>query len=200
MIDHLSSLVRYRGRNRSGFAADERGVTAVEFALLAMPFFTIIAGILQTSVIFLATQILESAVLDSARMIRTGQLQQSGRDLDDFRDEVCGRLFGMFPDCDGLHIRVQEVLGDQFANAEITAPIDRTCNTDEIEPGEEIVCDWTESEGWAPGLGERVVLVQVYYRYPVVISFGPLGMADLPDGTRLLGSAAVFKNEPFSGG
>jgi hypothetical protein len=38
----------------------------------------------------------------------------------------------------------------------------------------------------------------VFYRYPVVIPLGPLGMADLGDGRKLMGSATVFQNEPFS--
>ena len=43
-----------------------------------------------------------------------------------------------------------------------------------------------------------VVLVQVYYRYPIMVQLGPLGMSNMADGRRLIGSAAVFQNEPFS--
>src|SRR5690606_2566182 len=65
-------------RRRRALGRDERGVTAVEFGLLALPFFTIIAAILQTSLVFLADQVLESAVHDAARAIRTGQAQEAG--------------------------------------------------------------------------------------------------------------------------
>jgi len=71
---------------------DESAATAVEFALLSFPFFLIVAGILQTSVIFLATQVLESAVQDASRHIRTGQIQKSGTSLETFREQICGRL------------------------------------------------------------------------------------------------------------
>ncbi|ODT76047.1 MAG: hypothetical protein ABS76_32455 [Pelagibacterium sp. SCN 64-44] len=172
-----------RGR---ALGPDERAVTAVEFALLASPFFLIIAGILQTSVIFLATQVLESAVHDAARQIRTGQTQQVGGTLNTFRNQVCDRLFGLFPDCEGLHMRVVEVTN--FQSASVAVPVDRSCNKD---------CEWTVPEAWVPGNGKSLILVQVFYRYPVVLQFGPLGMADLADGNRLLGSVAVFQNEPF---
>ena len=61
-----------RGR---GFRRDERGTTAIEFGILGMPFFALLAAILETSYVFLAGQILDTAVQDSARFIRTGQVQ-----------------------------------------------------------------------------------------------------------------------------
>ena len=164
---------------------DDRGVTAVEFGLLAVPFFTIVAGILQTSVIFLATQVLESAVQDASRLIRTGQVQTAGRDIEYFRGRICDRLFSLFPDCSGLHVRVNEV---SFRNMNIDPPVDPECTSS---------CEWSSSEVWSPGPGKTTMMVQVYYRYPVLLQFGPLGMANLADGTRLLGTATVFENEPF---
>ena len=55
------------------FMRDETGVTAVEFAILALPFFSIIVAIMETSVILLAGAILDSAVQDTSRVIRTGR-------------------------------------------------------------------------------------------------------------------------------
>lgn len=166
---------------------DERGVTAVEFALLALPFFGIIGAIIQTSVIFLSSQILESAVQDAARTIRTGQVQSAGTTIDEFRTDICDRLYGMFPDCAGLHIRVNTVAN--FQSADLEPPVETDC---------EAPCDWTVDETWRPGSGKSVTLVQVFYRYPVAIRLGILGMSNLGDGRRLMGSATVFQNEPFS--
>ena len=171
----------------SALRRDESAVTAVEFSLLAFPFFLIIAGILQTSVIFLASQVLESAVHDASRQIRTGQTQQAGGTLETFRSQVCDRLFGLFPNCSGLHMRVIEVTN--FQSAGVVVPLDPTCTSE---------CEWTVPQLWVPGTGRSVVLVQVYYRYPVHLQFGPLGMANLADGNRLMGTAAVFQNEPFT--
>jgi Flp pilus assembly protein TadG len=166
---------------------DERGVTAIEFALLALPFFGIVGAIMQTSVIFLSSQVLESAVQDAARTIRTGQVQAAGTTIEEFRADICGRLYGLFPDCAGLHIRVN-TLAD-FQSADLQPPLDTDC---------EAPCDWTVGETWTPGNGKSVTLVQVYYRYPVAIRLGVLGMSNLGDGRRLMGSATVFQNEPFS--
>ena len=168
------------------FMRDEGGVTAIEFGVLAFPFFGIVGAILQTSLIFLASQVLESAVHDASRTIRTGQVQAAGTTLEQFRTDVCGRLYGM-SDCDGLHVRANVVTN--FQSATVVPPIEQPCTAP---------CDWTETESFTPGIGKSVVLVQVYYRYPVFVQLGPLGLSNMGDGRRLMGSVAVFQNEPFS--
>ncbi|MDB5622840.1 MAG: hypothetical protein JWR39_1403 [Devosia sp.] len=175
-------------RTGRAFARNSRGAVAVEFGLLALPFFAIIAALLQTSLVFMSTQVLESAVQDAARLIRTGQAKQSSFDLARFRSEVCDRLYGLFPDCAGLHIRVSVVTN--FATATTSPPVDRTC-TD--------TCNWTVPSSFSPGTGSSIVLVQAYYQYPIVVDLGGLGLADLPGSKRLLGSTTVFRNEPFAG-
>lgn len=173
--------------NLRRLARDESAVTAIEFSVLAFPFFAIIGAIMQTSVIFLASQVLESAVHDASRAIRTGQAQQANMTLEQFRTDVCARLFGLFPDCAGLHVRVNVVTN--FQSATVAPPLPTPC----VAP-----CNWSETETWVPGAGRSVVLVQVYYRFPVMVQLGPLGMSNMTDGRRLMGSAAVFQNEPFS--
>lgn len=169
------------------FMRDESGVTAIEFGMLAFPFFAIIGAIMQTSLVFLASQVLESAVHDASRAIRTGQAQTASMSIEQFRTDVCGRLYGMFPDCAGLHVRVNVVTN--FQSATVVSPLPEPC----LAP-----CDWSEAETFAPGTGKSVVLVQVYYRYPIIVQLGPLGLANMADGRRLMGSATVFQNEPFS--
>lgn len=174
-------------RRYDRLAQDERGVTVIEFALLAFPFFAIVGAIMQTSLIFLSSQVLESAVQNASRTIRTGQVQAAGTTLDQFRTDICEGLFGLFPDCEGLHIRVNTIT--DFQSASVALPLSADCAAP---------CDWTEAESWTPGDGKVVTLVQVYYRYPVVLQLGALGMSNLGDGRRLMGSVAVFQNEPFS--
>lgn len=183
----MSGIVEQLRRNGRRLLRDESAVTAIEFGVLAFPFFAIIGAILQTSVIFLASQVLESAVHDASRAIRTGQAQGSGMTLEQFRADVCDRLYGLFPDCAGLHVRVNVVTN--FQSATVAPPLPSPC----FAP-----CEWADSEGWTPGSGKSVVLVQVYYRYPVMVQLGPLGLSNMADGRRLIGSAAVFQNEPFS--
>src|SRR5665213_2828535 len=96
----LSLLIRSRLKAAllRGLARDQRGVTVVEIALLAVPFFLLIGAILETAVIFLASQILDGAVQDSGRLIRTGQAQSNSPAAytpADFQNAICSRLFGL---------------------------------------------------------------------------------------------------------
>ncbi len=170
---------------RRRFMRNEDGATAIEFALLSFPFFLIVAGILQTSVIFLASQVLESAVNDAARNIRTGQFN-AATTIDTFRASICDRLYNLYADCSGLHVQVTEVLN--FQSATVVPPVDPTCTEN---------CDWLVPQVWQPGGSRSIVLVQVHYRYPVYLQAGALGMSNLGDGRRLIGTATVFQNEPF---
>lgn len=174
-----------RGRRR--FARSEDGAAAVEFALLAVPFFAILGAILETSLVFLSGQVLESAVNDTSRLVRTGQARSTIASVDQFKSEVCSRLYGLFANCSGLHVEVDVV--QNFAAAQFSPPIDPDC-----EPP----CNWTRPESYNPGQGTSVVMVQVHYKWPVFLSLGGFGLANLPDGTRLLGAATVFKSEPFT--
>lgn len=189
MATRLGSLIeRTLRKRRRGFARDESGVTVIEFALLAVPFFSIVGAILETSVVFLSGQILDSAVQDVSRLVRTGQAQGIITSADDFKTRICSRLYGLFTDCDGLHVEVQTIT--DFDSASISAPVDWDCEEDECD-------DWTRDETYTSGFGSSIMLVQVYYKWPVIISVGDMTLANL-GGRRLLGASTVFRNEPFT--
>lgn len=163
---------------------DTRGATAIEFALLAFPFFGLIAAIIQTSLVFLASQVLESALIDASRQVRIGEAQKLSRE--DLKTHICNELYGLLGDCSGMHLRVEAI--GSFSAASVHIPLDPTCTKSR---------DWTVPESWSPGDSSDVVMVQAYFRYPLPIPLGPLSMANLADGSRLIGATYVFKNEPF---
>lgn len=175
-----------RGRR---FLAARSGATMVEFALLAVPFFTIVGAILETSMIFLASQVLDSAVHDSGRLVRTGQAQSAGLDIAGYKRAICGGLYRLF-DCNQLKVKVSVV--DTFTTARRTSPLPQgeDCTQED--------CDWTIEESFTPGNGGQVVMVEAWYRWPTIINLPGFNLQNLPDGTRLLGAVRVFQNEPFS--
>jgi Flp pilus assembly protein TadG len=173
------------------FAREERGATAIEFAILALPFFSLIYAILETSIVFLSGQILDSAVQDAARKVRTGQAQLANWADSRFREEICDRLYGMF-DCDGLRIKVTVV--SSFATATVEPPVGEECQ----ETGDAEDCEWTIVEEYTPGTGSSIVLLQVYYKWPTFINMPGINLATQADNSRLLSAVRVFRNEPFS--
>ena len=84
---------------------DEDGATAVEFAMVAFPFFLLIFAIIETSLFFFAGQYLETAVDDTTRLFRTGQLDASTTNSE-FRDAFCDRIVAMF-ECDNIYTNVE---------------------------------------------------------------------------------------------
>jgi Flp pilus assembly protein TadG len=180
----LSALARRAARR---FARDDRATTLLEFGFLALPFFTIIFAMLETTMVFFAGQILDAAVDDASRLIRTGQAQTLNYDLTNFRTSVCDELYGLF-DCSAVKLKVSLIT--DFTSA--TAPSPTKTGSD-CDPS----CDWTLTESYAPGSGSQIVMVQAYYKWPVIVNLPGFNFETQPDGVRLLGTVRVFENEPF---
>jgi Flp pilus assembly protein TadG len=172
-----------RGR---AFIRDERGTTAIEFGILAIPFFALLGATLETSYVFLAGQILDTAVQDAARFVRTGEAQADSDDMSDFRADICSGLYGLF-DCSKLRINIQPVTN--FSSAATTSVLSPTCNP--------TTCDWVISEVYNPGAGSDIILVRVYYKWPTLLTLGGFTLNNTGANSRLLGSVRVFENEPF---
>lgn len=178
----FAALVSARGR---ALLHDEAGVTAIEFGVLALPFFTIILAIIQTAVMFLATQVLDSALEDASRKIRTGEA--AAYTLTDFRNLMCASTFNLL-DCSQIQLR-SEVLTD-FSNVALNETVE-SCSAS--------TCTW--AVGWqqfAPGTGKSVMQVSAYYRYPLIVVLPYFNLKNQPDNYRLLSAIRVFRNEPYS--
>lgn len=190
-------------RRGAGLAGDERGAVAIEFAFLAVPFFALIFAILETAMVFFAQQILESALQDSIRKIRTGQ-SQAGTPWTtaEFRTEICDHSFGFFsctgPNADRLWIKVTQVDSFSVAPNQIQNPVNPLCSMASLDPATQ--CNWKNPETFDDGSGSSVIIAQAYYRWPTIINVPWFSFANQAGNNRLLGAVRVFKNEPFGGG
>lgn len=186
----LGPAIRRAGR----LGHDERGATAVEFGLLALPFFVLIFAIVETAMTFFAQQVLESAVQDASRFIRTGQSQV---DWDEaaFRQAICDAAYG-FIQCgadDRLWIKVAPAVSFAAAATQIQKPVADEC-TVLSDPS---ACDWSVAESYNDGVGSDVIIAQAFYKWPTFINIPWFNLANQAGGNRLLSAVRVFKNEPF---
>src|SRR3954470_17604433 len=121
-----------QGRDRSllrRFKKDEDGGTAVEFAMVSMPFFALLFAIFETALAFLTTQMLETAVSNAARQIYTGQFQQDAKNAgqtpsqlaNNFRTAVCDNVTALF-DCQTT-LKVDIRTFTSFPDAAVPTPI-----------------------------------------------------------------------------
>jgi len=167
------------------FARGNAGMTTVEFGLVALPFLALLFAILETTMIFFASQTLESAVSDSARLILTGQAQSQGLAQADFKNAVCARIYGLLDCQNGLQIDVKTY--SSFSAISNAPPIDSHGNLQ------------TAQFGYRPGNACDIVVVRLMYQWPVYISMLGLDrLANLNGSMRLIMATAAFRNEPFS--
>lgn len=75
---------------------DRRGSAAVEFALVALPFFIMIAGMLETGYLAFTSAVMEGATREAARQVRTGVVQNAADAATRFQQEFCPNLMGLF--------------------------------------------------------------------------------------------------------
>jgi Flp pilus assembly protein TadG len=167
------------------FVRQQDGAAAVEFGLVALPFLALTFAIIETALVFFAGQTLEAAAADSARLIMTGQAQTGGFDKGAFKDEVCKRVYGLFDCANKLYVNVQTF--DTFSSGATAI------NTSPIQDGE---FDSTKML-YNPGGAGDIVVVTLYYQWPIYVTLLGNNLDNLNGGNRLLVATSVFRNEPY---
>src|SRR6516164_1697929 len=108
------------------FRRSSRASAAVEFALVAPMFFALLFAIIESGIMFLAYQVLETINQESARQILTGQAQKSSWSQSQFANYVCSQVPALFT-CSRIYIDVQSY--PTFASAiNVGCPIDGSGN------------------------------------------------------------------------
>lgn len=157
------------------------GVTAVEFSLLLAPYMILTLGIIELSMMFLSASLLEGSTNSAARLIRTGQLQQSALAPEQvFRDALCDYNMA-FINCNNIIVDVQQL--DSFNDFGATAP--------QFDADGDLI-----STGVNPGGASDRVLIRTAYRYEIMTPIvGPLLTGG--NGSRLFMSTIVLQSEPY---
>lgn len=185
MLEHRRSkfAALLPGRMLRRFARKQDGSAAVEFSLVAIPFLALIFAILETALVFWAGQTLEAAATDSARLIMTGQAQTAGFNKTDFKQAVCDRLVnGLFNCSSGVHIDVKSYTN--FSSISTSSPV----SNGQLN---------TSSMTYTPGGPGSIVVVRIYYEWPVYVSLLGNNLSNLNGSKRLLVATSVFRNEPY---
>ncbi|MEM1044717.1 MAG: TadE/TadG family type IV pilus assembly protein [Pseudomonadota bacterium] len=182
-LTRLSSPLRALFTRARRLKRDESGAVAMEFGFVAFPFFLLLFSIIEVAMAFFANQILDNAVSDAARMIRTGQAQAQNFSETEFKAQICGKLMGLF-DCAGGKMYIDVKTYDSFGDVAIPSPIN---DDGEVE----------ENFGYDDGGPETIIVTRVYYEWPLFTNFIGTGLGNLANGNRLLAAVSTFRNEPF---
>ncbi len=169
------------------FARAEHGATAVEFALILLPFTALMMAIFEMALLFLVTTSLETATETAARRIRTGEFQQSGAATRDaFRTEMCDRLDWLPAGC-GSNLIVESRTFASFAGLAAS-------------PSQAGGAFDPDATCWSPGKPTDIVLVRIYYKWRLFTPGLNRALQNMGDGSgqRLITTATAFRNEPYS--
>jgi Flp pilus assembly protein TadG len=170
-------------------ARDESGASAVEFALVCIPFLALTLAAIQTSIIYFMGEALQSATQIAARQILTGQAFTNSVSQAQFKTLVCNQLPAFFKgsgsNCANLIVDVQSA--NSFSSL----------NTATITPTYDSSGNPNYTANYSIGSPGSAVIVRVMYNWPVFNL--PLGfnLQDQSNNTYLLIGTAVFQNEPY---
>lgn len=170
-----------------GFRRNRDGSVAVEFALLAVPFLSLVYAIFETSMVHMTNQVMQTAISDSSRLIMTGQAQAANMTAAQFKAEVCKRVTALFNCTRDLIIDVR--VYNSFSSASVTAPpvkVDGTIDTSGL--------------GFTMGGPNQIVVVRGILAYPIVVPLIGKSMTNLAGNKLLIMASAAFKNEPYATG
>jgi Flp pilus assembly protein TadG len=174
------------------FRRSRRASAAVEFALVAPIFFALLFAIIETAVIFFASQVLETITQDSARVIATGQSQSglvtgcatTGCTQAQFQTYVCGQIPALFS-CSGVYVDVESCpSASGFSCVAFNSQIDSKGN-------------FINNMQYSPGAPGYIVVVKLFYLWPLYVTGLGYNISNVSGSQRLLTATSVFKNEPF---
>lgn len=159
------------------------GTVAIEFGLTAVPFFMLVVAILEVSLMYASATLLEGGTVMAARLIRTGQAQNSGDPQTLFADALCNQVSFVIP-CERLQYNVFTPPGNTFDDADGSPP--------EFDDDGNMTDD-----GFDPGGVSDVVVIRTAYRYRFLTPLiGPLLSSSSDNGVTLY-STITIRNEPY---
>lgn len=160
------------------------GSAAVEFAMVALPFLIMLFAVLEIAFVFVLDSVLENAVIETGRLVRTGQADAASYTTDTFKTGVCNRMSIFATGCsDKLTVDVRVI--PQF-----TDPNPR----DPFAGGQTNPTSFYD--GGQPG---NLVLVRAWYKHTLFTPFLKSGLSRFGDGNAYLMATTAFRNEPWDG-
>ena len=175
---------------------DKTGATAVEFALLGIPFMALLFGIVEISILFFITSTVHHAVAEVAREIRTGEFQLSGGGAGEFKAAICSAM-STVGNCDNLRVDVISSASGKFSALALPASPTSCSGT----PAEVKACEASDpampADQYENTEGGDVVIVRVQYVHHLSVPNALTRLSNAAGNTHVITATTAFKNEPF---
>lgn len=180
------------------FAKSQDGATAIEFALLAIPFFMVIFAILETFFALIGEQVLANATDTMARRLQTGQISKTIT-VAEFRKQFCAEA-AVIITCSQTEIATPSKLYIDLKSFATFAEIPSAIPFINHSTGRDLN---VSKLGFTPGGPGSINMLRVYYRWPVVTDLIRPFLTNIKTANSnvpshfLVVATEVFKNEDF---
>ncbi|MER9303554.1 pilus assembly protein [Mesorhizobium sp. M0293] len=182
--EHKARRPRFFAR----FLRDRRGATAIEFAILSVPFALLVFAILESCISFAAQEVMANITDDVARQLRTGQLKAATVTEDGLKTTICNKLqIIVAQDCK-LQLLVDLRQYATFADAALAGF--------KIKDNDVKLTNGTTEQNFVvtAGAAESRNMLRVFYKWPIMTDL----LAQSMGGNKTLHFASVtWQNEPF---
>jgi Flp pilus assembly protein TadG len=173
------------------WARDQRGTSAIEFAIVALPFFLFVLGLIGIGLYFFTMTSLSYGAEGAARQIRTGQAQKGAITVSQFKNLVCAAA-GSYINCNKLSVVIQSE--DEWKDITAQPCVDSSGNrVASTGAGTDAVSTYT-------GAASKAVLVTLCYTWDLAQTFPflKLGTGTNGTGSAVVQATTAFRTEPYS--
>ncbi|MCE7026566.1 TadE/TadG family type IV pilus assembly protein [Jiella avicenniae] len=168
-------------RGIPSFLRNRDGAVAIEFVILAFPFFVLLLVLMETATIFYAELVMDRAVSKIGREVRTGQITSADLTKDEFKAKLCTEVKFLF-DCTKLQVDMKTY--GSFGAVPIGAP---------IKDGD---LDTTGFSYTKPS-GETITSLKAYYKWPLYVDVLRQMATSMSDRSFMVVGSAAFITEPY---
>lgn len=184
-------MLRMIGNGLRRYRKSTKGATAVEFALVAFPFFYVLGAICETGLMLFTEYVMQNAVQEAARSVRTGQVSTTSGTATvtaaDFKTSICNDVSTLIS-CEGS-VSVYVNNATTFASL-------KTSIADPLTIGQQSNGSWSATV-YSPGGSKAAATVIATYDWDFAFPFMDfLGNVFNGEKRRIYG-LAIFRNEPF---
>ncbi|MGR9555937.1 TadE/TadG family type IV pilus assembly protein [Rhizobium leguminosarum] len=202
--DKRRAFAPFRFSRFRALARSRDGAAAIEFALLAIPYFLVIFAILETFVAFAAEELVSNGVDTMSRRMRTGQITYNlGRTTDmnqaQFRQAFCDEI-SILVRCSASEVATPSKLYLDVQTFSTFSAIPTTIPKLSTDKYADIN---TAAFKYAPGGAGTINLMRAYYRWEIITDLvRPYITTIRPsDGSMpsqyLIVATAAFQNEQY---
>ncbi|HML28619.1 MAG TPA: pilus assembly protein [Hyphomicrobium sp.] len=174
------------------FGPDDRGATAVEFALVIIPFLMFVFGLVACALYFFVSNSLEKGMDQTSRLIRTGEAVTQKMTVDQFKQQICQGA-GSWINCNNLQVWAQHWTD---WSASDLAP--HQC-VDQNNTAIQNTVDGSQPIATYTGTASDVVIVTACYQWDFASKVPFFSAANMQNGAMMIQSSTAFRTEPFPG-